>query len=124
MKVLVVEDSPVYRRMIADHLRSWSFEGEIVVDAENAMAVLDRPDAPRLVLLDWVLPKMDALGIVDSLKKLRADEQLMSQLSAGAVTFCQEHFSWSRNATTLEKFYEQIRLTQPKKTHVNSPTVP
>ena len=72
----------------------------------------------------WVLPKMDALGIVDSLKKLRADEPLASRLSAGALTFCQEHFSWSRNATTLEKFYEQIRLTQPKKTHVNSPTVP
>ncbi|HEX7517993.1 MAG TPA: hypothetical protein VF345_12010, partial [Chthoniobacterales bacterium] len=72
----------------------------------------------------WVLPKMDALGIVDTLKMLRADEQLMSRLSAGALAFCQEHFSWSRNAATLERFYEQIRVAQPEQTHVPSPTVP
>jgi glycosyltransferase involved in cell wall biosynthesis len=72
----------------------------------------------------WVLPKMDALGIVDTLKTLRADEQLMSRLSAGALAFCQEHFSWNRNAATLEEFYEQIRVTQPERAHAPSPIVP
>jgi len=71
----------------------------------------------------WVLPKMDALGIVDSLKMLRADEELMSRLSAGALTFCQEHFSWNKNAATLEKFYEQVRLTQPGQAHAPGPIV-
>lgn len=71
----------------------------------------------------WVLPKMDALGIVDSLKKLRADEQLVSRLSAGALTFCQEHFNWSRNAATLAKFYEQIRVTPSEQAYAISPTV-
>jgi glycosyltransferase involved in cell wall biosynthesis len=67
---------------------------------------------------------MDALSIVDTLKMLRADEQLMSRLSAGALAFCQEHFSWSRNAATLEEFYEQIRVTQPEQAHAPSPAVP
>lgn len=65
----------------------------------------------------WVLPKMDALGIVDTIKTLRADEELMSRLSAGALAFCDEHFSWSKNAATLENFYEQIRLTKPERAH-------
>lgn len=72
----------------------------------------------------WVLPKMDALGIVDTLRMLRADEQLRSRLSAGALAFCQEHFSWSKNAATLENFYEQIRVTQPEQAHAPAPTVP
>jgi glycosyltransferase involved in cell wall biosynthesis len=72
----------------------------------------------------WVLPKMDALGVVDTVRMLRADEELMSRLSAGALAFCQEHFSWNRNAATLERFYEQIRLTQPGQAHVPSPIVP
>lgn len=65
----------------------------------------------------WVLPKVDALGIVDTLKTLRADEQLISRLSAGALTFCDEHFDWRKNATALENFYEQIRLTKLERPH-------
>jgi glycosyltransferase involved in cell wall biosynthesis len=56
----------------------------------------------------WVLPKMDALGIADSLKTLRSDPRLTSRLSSGAIAFCEEHFSWSKNTRTLERFYEQI----------------
>ena len=37
----------------------------------------------------WVLPKMAALSIVENLKMLRAAEQLMSRLSAGASPFCE-----------------------------------
>ena len=64
---------------------------------------------------------MDALGIVDTLKTLRADEQLMSRLSAGALAFCQEHFDWTKNAGTLERFYEQIHAT--KQAHGKAQTV-
>jgi len=69
----------------------------------------------------WVLPKVDALGIVEALKTLRADEQLMSRLSAGALAFCREHFDWAKNAGTLERFYEQIRAT--KQEHGKAQTV-
>jgi glycosyltransferase involved in cell wall biosynthesis len=72
----------------------------------------------------WVLPRMDALGMVDTLRMLRADEELVARLSVGALAFCQEHFDWNRNAATLEKFYEQIRLTRPEQAHAPSPIVP
>jgi glycosyltransferase involved in cell wall biosynthesis len=72
----------------------------------------------------WVLPTMDAIGIVDTLRMLRTDEELKSRLSAGALAFCEEHFSWNKNAATLEKFYEQVRVKQPEQTHVPSSIVP
>jgi glycosyltransferase involved in cell wall biosynthesis len=65
----------------------------------------------------WVLPKMDALGIVDTLKTLRADAQLAQRLCAGALAFCQEHFDWGQNAARLQRFYDEIRATQKKPVH-------
>jgi glycosyltransferase involved in cell wall biosynthesis len=60
----------------------------------------------------WVLPKMDALGIVDAIQTLRTDEQAASRLAAGALAFCREHFDWKKNAGALERFYEQIHATK------------
>ncbi|MEY2556786.1 MAG: hypothetical protein QOE34_211 [Verrucomicrobiota bacterium] len=71
----------------------------------------------------WVLPKMDALGIVDALKTLRADEQLVKRLSEGALAFCDEHFNWKKNTRTLDQFYEQIRRTRPEQAHDKAATV-
>jgi len=70
----------------------------------------------------WVLPKADALGIVDALKTLRADKELVKRLSEGALAFGEEHFDWSKNAGTLERFYEQLRVAQPKPASGNAPT--
>jgi glycosyltransferase involved in cell wall biosynthesis len=69
----------------------------------------------------WVLAKVDALGIVDALQELRADEQARLRLSAGALAFCQEHFDWKKNAGTLERFYGQVLAT--KQTHGEAQTV-
>ena len=68
----------------------------------------------------WVLPKVDAVGIVDALKTFQADEELRSRLSAGALAFCDEHFDWNKNTATLENFYEQIRLTRTEEAHASS----
>ncbi|MEY2564181.1 MAG: hypothetical protein QOH88_2374 [Verrucomicrobiota bacterium] len=65
----------------------------------------------------WVLPAMDAFGMVDALKTLREDEELVQRLSAGALAFCEEHFNWSKNTGTLEQFYEQIRATERENAH-------
>ena len=53
----------------------------------------------------WVLPKVDAVGIVDAVHALRNDTALMDRLTAGAAAFCQQHFDWSRNTDSLEQFY-------------------
>ena len=69
----------------------------------------------------WVLPKMDALGIVDAIQTLRTDEQAASRLAEGALAFCREHFDWKKNTGALERFYEQIHAT--KQLHGKAQTV-
>jgi two-component system cell cycle response regulator len=59
MQALVVDDSAVYRKLIGDHLRSWGFGVTLAETGSAAWQILEQPDAPKLVLLDWVLPDLD-----------------------------------------------------------------
>jgi two-component system, cell cycle response regulator len=63
MQTLVVDDSPVYRQILASHLEEWGFPFTIAKDGSEAWALLQRPDSPRLVLLDWVLPDIDGVEL-------------------------------------------------------------
>ncbi|HYJ07008.1 MAG TPA: glycosyltransferase family 4 protein [Chthoniobacterales bacterium] len=61
----------------------------------------------------WVLPKVDALGIVDAVRALRADKALSERLGAGATQFCRQHFNWKKNTRELVEFYQEV-APQPK----------
>jgi diguanylate cyclase (GGDEF)-like protein len=63
MRILVADDSPVYRTLVTRCLRDGGFEPMVVADGTKAWQVLRRADAPRLVLLDWVLPGLDGIEL-------------------------------------------------------------
>ncbi len=68
MQVLVVEDSAVYRKLIGDHLRSWDFDVTLAETGAEAWRVLEQPNAPKLVLLDWVLPDVEGIELCRSIR--------------------------------------------------------
>ncbi len=68
LKILVAEDSAIYRRLIGDLLKEWGFDLVIARDGAEAWEVLQQPDAPRLVLLDWVLPHVDGVELCRRLR--------------------------------------------------------
>lgn len=63
MQILVVEDSPVYRRLLTSHLQEWGFPFIVAKDGSEAWAILQRTDCPKLVLMDWVLPDIDGVEL-------------------------------------------------------------
>lgn len=63
MQVLLVEDSPVYRKLVADCLLDWGFSLKVAENGSQAWDLLQRPDSPKLVLLDWVLPDFDGVEL-------------------------------------------------------------
>jgi two-component system, cell cycle response regulator len=63
MQALVVDDSAVYRKIIGDHLRSWGFSVTLAETGADAWQILQQPDAPKLVLLDWVLPDLEGIEL-------------------------------------------------------------
>lgn len=75
MRVLIAEDSILVRRMLAAVLKKCGYE---VVEATNgveAWDVLLQPDAPKLVVLDWMMPEMDGLEVVRRVRAFKFPQQ-------------------------------------------------
>jgi two-component system, cell cycle response regulator len=72
--ILVAEDSAIYQHLIGAHLKEWGFDFACAKDGKEAWKLLMKPDAPRLALLDWVLPEIDGVEICRRLRSLSADE--------------------------------------------------
>jgi two-component system, cell cycle response regulator len=69
MKILLAEDSAIYRHLISGHLKEWDFDLVIAKDGEEAWLQLQGADPPRLVLLDWVLPKMEGIELCQKIRQ-------------------------------------------------------
>lgn len=71
-----------------------------------------------------VLPKVDALGIVDAIRHLRANKPLADRLAAGATEFCRKHFNWKNNAGALANFYAEVAAQPHAQTNAPAVTAP
>src|SRR5271168_3202068 len=67
-RVLVVDDSPVYRHLITGNLRELGFEVNLANSGLAGLKILQRLGGPTLVLLDLVMPGMHG---VDLCRKIR-----------------------------------------------------
>lgn len=61
--ILIVEDEPAIREMIAYALRTQSYEPILAQDGKEAIDAIDGK-IPDLILLDWMLPGMTGLELV------------------------------------------------------------
>lgn len=59
----------------------------------------------------YVLDRADATGIAEAVHTIRTDQDLAGRLSAGAVAFAEQHFSWRRSAEALARFYLALAPT-------------
>jgi two-component system, cell cycle response regulator len=70
MRVLAAEDNPVFRSMLRSMLTKWGYEVEIARDGIEAWRILQAEDAPRLAILDWMMPGADGVEIC---RRVRAE---------------------------------------------------
>ena len=59
MKILLAEDDLLSRRILESQLRRWEFEVVTAMDGRQADRILLEPDAPRLAIIDWMMPGLD-----------------------------------------------------------------
>lgn len=63
MNLLVVEDDPVSRRLVESFASRWGYEVTTAESAVKAWDILRGPNAPSLVVSDWMMPDMDGLEL-------------------------------------------------------------
>ena len=62
-RVLAAEDNPVFQTMLRTMLTKWGYDVTMARDGTEAWEILQRDDAPRLALLDWMMPGMDGVEL-------------------------------------------------------------
>ncbi len=63
MKILIADDEPVSRRMLEWLVRKNGDEPVVLANGSLAGWLLQRDDAPRVAILDWLMPGLDGIQI-------------------------------------------------------------
>jgi two-component system cell cycle response regulator len=63
LRVLVADDNPVFRCMLRSMLGKWGYEAVEASDGVKACSLLESADAPRLAIMDWMMPGIDGVEI-------------------------------------------------------------
>lgn len=62
-KILIAEDDPVSRRVLEAFLLKWGYQVTTACNGEEALHILESEDAPRLAVLDWMMPGMEGVQV-------------------------------------------------------------
>jgi len=106
MKVLIAEDDGTSRTILETLLKHWGYEVEVTTDGNEAWAALQKENAPRLAVLDWMMPGMDGVDVVRRLRSeskstptyiilltaLDGKENIVAGLDAGADDYVTKPF--------------------------------
>ncbi|HEX3879588.1 MAG TPA: diguanylate cyclase [Bryobacteraceae bacterium] len=63
IRVLAAEDNPVFQSMLRSMLKKWGYDPVIARDGAEAWQILESENAPRLAILDWMMPELDGVEI-------------------------------------------------------------
>ena len=108
MKILVAEDDQITSHLLQALLIKAGYQPILVGDGSEVLEALDRADAPRLVILDWMMPRMDGLEVCRRIRKAASDhyvylifltakekqEEIIQGLEAGADDYITKPFDF------------------------------
>ena len=107
MQILIAEDDVITRRTLEALLAKWGYAVIVVGDGAEAWRILQGDAAPRLAVLDWMMPGLDGIQICRQVRQ-RAEapyvyvlllttkanqEDVISGLEAGADDYLTKPFN-------------------------------
>lgn len=74
MRILIAEDDLTSRKMLSGLLRKKGHTVTETINGADAWAVMQRADAPRMAIFDWMMPEMDGLSVVRRIRAKPTDQ--------------------------------------------------
>jgi two-component system cell cycle response regulator len=75
MRILIADDSIVSRHLLDATLRKWGYEVVVACDGLEAWEVLQQDNAPRIAILDWVMPGLSGLEVCRRIRDRSRDSE-------------------------------------------------
>ena len=69
MEILIADDDPVSRLMLDRTLVKWGYDPIVACDGVQAWDELQKENAPRLAILDWVMPGLDGTQVCQKVRE-------------------------------------------------------
>lgn len=74
MKILIAEDDLTSRTMLATVLKKMEHDVVETTSGSEAWDAVQKPDAPQLAILDWMMPEMDGLEVVHRVRAIQSSQ--------------------------------------------------
>jgi DNA-binding response OmpR family regulator len=118
--ILLVEDEPDLAQVI---LRELNRAGYVMIHVQDGLSALERhaSDAPDLIILDWMLPELDGLSVLQQIRKTAptpilmltardAEQDRVMGLKAGADDYLSKPFSMQELEARIEALLRRTEL--------------
>ena len=69
MKILMAEDDPFFSEVLEGILAKWGYEVVVAQNGIDAWLALQAEDAPRIAILDWMMPGLTGIDICRMVRK-------------------------------------------------------
>jgi len=69
VKILIADDDDVLRHVLQATLSKWGYQVVIARNGLEAWRILQAEDAPKLAILDWIMPGMDGIEVCREIRK-------------------------------------------------------
>jgi len=71
VKILIAEDDPISRRLLEATLSGWGYDVLVTSNGSEAWEAIQQPEAPGLVISDWMMPHMDGLELCRKVRQMK-----------------------------------------------------
>ena len=68
MRILIAEDDRTSRAILTKLLENWGHEVVSTANGTEAWDLLGRKDAPQLAILDWMMPELDGIEVIQKVR--------------------------------------------------------
>lgn len=132
MKVLIAEDENISRHKLKSILTKWDYEVISCSNGKEAWEILQKTDAPKLAVLDWMMPEMDGVEVCRKLREigpqnpvyiilltmLSEKEDIVKGLDAGANDYVTKPFDQNELRARVHVGCRVVQLQEELSNHI------
>jgi len=131
IKILIADDNMAMRHLLRAAITQWGYHVIEARDGEEAWDMMQQTDPPRILIIDWKMPKLDGIALCERIRKnlnfypyiifltqMSGAANIIRGLEAGADEFLLKPVNLTELRTHIfagEQIIKYVRIIQEQK---------